>query len=197
MSLKEDNIRFFNRLAGFYDSGILKKWLSGIQKKMLKHLEIKKNSRILDAGCGTGNLLILLSKLDKNLNLKGIDISKEMLKTAGKKLKNKAKLKLMSAEELSYKGKFDFIFSTEAFHHYYNQEKAMQNFSRALKKHGKLVIVDVYFGKILNFIFERIEPGVNKINSKKDFYDLFKKSKFKNIGQRRIGLFAVMTMGEK
>ena len=57
-----------------------------------------------------------------------------MLEIAKKKLGNKAKLNLIPIEKINYKTKFDYIFSTEAFHHYEDQKKAMKNFYFALKK---------------------------------------------------------------
>lgn len=189
------NKRFFDFASRYYDSGLMRKLLNGILEKMLREVKIKNNSEVLDAGCGTGNLLALLEK-NKTLRLEGIDISKKMLDIARKKLK-RAELKLISAENITYKNKFKYIFSTEAFHHYYNQEKAMKNFYSALKNKGKLVIVDLDFGRILNFIFHLIEPGNSRMNSAKDFYEIFKKYKFRNIKQKRIKLFVISTIGEK
>ncbi len=193
----ETNKKFFDKVADFYDSGILHSWLHKILKKSLKNIVINNNSIVLDAGCGTGNLLFLLEQENKNLSLYGIDISPEMLKIAKRKLGKKAKLKLMQVESLNYKEKFGYIFSSEAFHHYSNQEKAMNNFHNSLKKNGKLIVVDLNFGKVLNWIFHKIEPGNSRMNSAEDFRRLFKDSKFKDINQKKIGLFVIMTTGEK
>src|SRR3989344_2335204 len=56
-----------------------------------------------------------------------------MIKIAKKKLK-KPKLKISSAERLNFKSNyFDYIFSIDAFHHFYNKEKAMKSFYRVLR----------------------------------------------------------------
>ena len=130
--LEQKNKKFFNKIAKYYDRGIFKAWNRKTEKKTIEIANIKKNSRILDAGCGTGNLLMLLQK--KNLKLYGIDISEEMLKIARKKLENKAKLKLIALENIKFRNNyFDYIFSVDAFHHYSNYDLVMENFRRDRK----------------------------------------------------------------
>ncbi len=194
--LLEKNKKFFDRIAKHYDNRIFLKYLANSQIKMLDFIKIKKNSKILDAGCGTGNLLEILEKQNEKYRLYGIDISKEMLKLAGKKLK-KTKLKLQPAETLDFKESFDYIFSTEAFHHYADYNKVMKNFHKALRKNGKLSVLDFDFGFLLNKIFHLIEPGNNKMHSALEFKKLFKQNGFKNIMQKRINLLLLLTIGEK
>ena len=66
-----------------------------------------------------------------------------------------------------------------------------------MKKEGKLIIVDLDFGVFLNKIFHIIEPGNSGMNSVEDFRRLLKKHKFRNIHIKRIGLFAILAIGEK
>ncbi len=195
MDILKKNEWFFNAIANFYDAtiGI---WLYKIQIKAIKFTNPKENSKILDVGCGTGGLLEILNSKGK-FELYGIDISEKMLNIAQKKLGKGTHLKIIQAENLNYRRKFDYIFSTESFHHFTNQEKAIQNMFNALKKKGKLVIVDLDFGKIFNYVFHMIEPGNSKMNSKRDLEKLFKQHNLKNITQKRIGSFAIFTRGEK
>ncbi len=190
------NKKFFNSIAKYYD-GSFRGWFTKVLIKALKNVNIKENSRILDVGCGTANLLKLLEDMDKNLDLYGIDISEEMLKIANKKLKN-SKLKLQSAEEIDFRSNyFDYVFSTEAFHHYADHNKAMKNFHRILKERGTLIIIDLDFGLILNKIFHKIEPGNTKTHSPEEFRKLFESSGFREIKQKRINLFFILTIGKK
>ncbi len=196
-NLEQRNKEFFNKIAGHYDKGIFKKLLLNPIKKTVESVSIKKNSAVLDAGCGTGNLLKILEDENKNLKLYGLDISKEMLKIARKKLKL-AKLKLESAEKISFrKNYFDYVFSIDAFHHYYNSALVMRNFYRVLKKGGYLIIADFSFGIFFNKIFSRIEPGNNGMHTASEFKELFKNYKFKDIRQKRLGLFNILTIGRK
>ena len=197
MNLKERNVEAFDKIAEFYNRGIIKKWSLVIQKNIIDSLRIKKNSKILDVGCGTGNLLSMLSEKDKSLALYGIDISTKMLKSAGMKLKGRANLKIMPIEKLGYRNKFDYIFSVDSFHHYYNQDEALNRMFFALKNGGNIVVVDIDFGTVFNWIFHNVEPGNNKIIPHLDMVRLFKARKLRKIKQKKIWYFTFMTIGEK
>jgi len=196
-NLEQKNKEFFDKIAGYYDKIIFKNFLLNLVKKAVKFVDVKKKSKILDAGCGTGNLLKILEDENKNLELYGVDISEEMLKIAKKKIEN-AKIKLEAVERLSFKENyFDYVFSVDAFHHYYNSKLVMKNFYRVLKKDCYLAVVDFSFGILLNKIFNKIEPGNNEMHTALEFKELFKKYKFKDIRQKRLGLFSILTIGKK
>lgn len=218
------NKRFFNKVASYYDF-LLKRIIKKVQKRAIEtagiqkipnrnflslqichnkppnintDLKIDKTSKgsLLDVGFGTGNLFLLLK--NTKLKLFGIDISQKMLKIAKEKLKKeniKANLKILAVENLKEKNKYDFIFCTEAFHHFSNKEKALENMKNALKKNGVLIIADINF-YFLNYLFHLIEPGNTGILSAKKFVFLFKKFNFKNIKQEKMP-FTILTRGEK
>ena len=120
-----------------------------------------------------------------------------MIKIAKNKLKN-PKFKISSAERLNFKSNyFDYVFSIDAFHHFFDKEKAMKSFYRVLKDNGKLIIVDVNFGIFLNKIFKKLEPGNNEIYSKSEMESIFLKYKLRKIEQRNVGFFTTMTKGVK
>ena len=69
---------------------------------------------------------------------------------------------------------------------------------RVLKKNGRLIIADVnFFFDIVHRIFEILEPGCVRVNSRKDFINMFKKTGFKDIKQIRSSVFGVITAGIK
>ncbi len=74
--------------------------------------KIKKNpSRILEVGCGTGYVLQELSKQFPSAQIVGIDLSKDMLSIAEKKLKDHQNIELIQGSfgpELSI-GQFDVL----------------------------------------------------------------------------------------
>ncbi len=196
-TIEQRNKSFFNKLAKYYDSSLFRSLNKKFPEKIIKLVNIKPNSKILDAGCGTGNLLYLLLKQKKNLNLIGIDISPEMLKIAKRKLKGKTKFMLMPVEKINEKNKFDYIFSVDAFHHYSSQEKAMANFYMALKKNGKLIVVDFDFSFLFNKIFHWLEPGNSRMHSAIQMKEIFRKKGFRDIKQKKIGWFSWLTIGRK
>ena len=57
------------------------RWLKVI-KKICKHYNLKKNSKILDVGCGKGFFLKDLLNYEKSYKVYGVDISKYAIKNA-------------------------------------------------------------------------------------------------------------------
>lgn len=114
--------------------------LSSVRDKMLED----NPQRILDIGCGTGNLC---GELSNNIEITGMDQSIEMLI----QVKNKypeMKLKLGNFLDEPYvKDYYDVIVSTYAFHHLnpIEKEKAVNIMLEYLNKNGKIVIADLMF----------------------------------------------------
>ena len=195
---KEVNIKYFNFWSYFYNFDPISIWLLYRQRKILNQINFKKSSSVLDVGCGPGRGLKFLYK--KGLrNLYGLDLSPLMIKKAEKVLENKAILKTTSVEKIPFNSeKFDYVINTEAFHHFPDPNKAIKEMSRVLKKNGKLVLADInYYFDFIHWLFKIIEPGYVKIYNEKEFQELFNKNKLKIIEQRRIGLFVVLTIGQK
>ncbi|MBU2503518.1 MAG: methyltransferase domain-containing protein [Nanoarchaeota archaeon] len=195
--VQEKNKRFFDRAKRFYEFPFIKIINKFIHKRDLKEVPITPNSEILDAGCGTGMFLELIHKKHSDARLYGIDVSEKMLETAKKRLGGKATLSRKSVESLSYKNRFDFIFNIDSFHHYADQRKAMINFYNALRKGGTLAIADFSLGCAGNWFFKHFEPANSRMYLKEEFRELFRKHGLKNIKQKRLGLFSLMTIGEK
>lgn len=195
--IQHENRKFFDRATRFYNFFPVEIVNRMIQRKVLKSVSIKSSSKVLDAGCGVGILLESLNDKNKHLELYGIDISKKMVDSAKKRLGKNSKIYLKSVENLGMKNRFDYIFSVDSFHHYANHEKVMENFYKALKKGGKLVVADFSFGKFMNKVFSNFEPGNSKMHLKKGFEALFSKHGFREIHQKRLGLFSILTIGKK
>jgi ubiquinone/menaquinone biosynthesis C-methylase UbiE len=122
-----------------------------------------------------------------------------MLKKARTKLPKNVTLVNADVHNLPFKDDyFDYVITTEAFHHYHNQERALSEMKRVVKKGGKVIVSDIHFFlRPIHWLFEKLEPGCVKINSKKEMRELFEKIALKNVRQSRNFIFAVMTTGEK
>lgn len=118
--------------------------------------------RILDAGCGTGNLIALLNNELKNVEIYGIDISPSMLRHVAEKVKqsvNKNQIKLFSYDVnkgLPFPSNFfDGIACIHVINYLYNPNFICREFVRSLKKDGNLVIVSfkkkLFFKKLKNY----------------------------------------------
>lgn len=201
------SIRLFNRWARYYDEGIINRWLNSVQDLVVNELKfhIGKRYRVLDIGSGTGELLIKVFYACKNIGINGvrlygIDISNEMIKVANHKFYNhkiKCKIKLAEASKLPFKNNFfDFVISTEAFHHFPEQFKALIEMKRVLKVNGKLILVDVNFF-FLSGVFCMLEPGCVKVNSFDSFRELFADAGLKLEKQERLKAFAILNVCRK
>lgn len=103
-----------------------------------------KNGIIVEIGVGTGNLTKLL--YEKDLNVVGIEPSKEMRKIAKEKLQD---VDILDGHFLSIpiNKKVDAIVSSYAFHHltYDEKKKALEYLDSKLNNNGKIVIADTMF----------------------------------------------------
>ena len=59
--------------------------LTKIKNQFIKFAQVKADEKLLDFGCGTGTLLMMLATLYPNNELQGVDIDENVLKIAQKK----------------------------------------------------------------------------------------------------------------
>ncbi|MBI2672588.1 methyltransferase domain-containing protein [Candidatus Woesearchaeota archaeon] len=197
-NLISTNRKFFDLWANTYDWFLIKPWMYYIQKKIVENLNLRDNQKILDIGCGTGDILVLISKLSR-AKLYGLDISENMLKRASRKLGKKAALKLGEVSKLPFSNNmFDYVLSTEAFHHFPDPNKALKEINKILKKNRHVLIADVnFYLSFIHKLFKWLEPGHVKIYSLDEFRNMFNDNGFKVLKQKRMGLFAILTIGKK
>lgn len=111
-------------------------------------LDVKKGDRVIDMGCGRGDLTMELAR--QGATAVGIDYSSDGIKLAKNALKyqpvniqNNVKFYEMNAKKLEFKNNsFDSIISVDVFEHLYKPELeiAMKEISRVLKPGGTLLI---------------------------------------------------------
>ncbi len=87
-----------------------------ITNSLLKVLPTAKDSKILDIGCGLGNLLISLKKYGYN-NVKGIDISTEAIEICKRLELNVEIIVDLVNYSLNCKEKYDFIIISHVLEH--------------------------------------------------------------------------------
>jgi len=190
----EQNITFFDRWAKTYDKLLFQFWMRKFYQPALK---IIAGGKILDVSCGTGEFLQELAKR-KKMKLFGTDISSQMIAKAQKKLGNLVQLKKADVHNLPFRDNyFDYVVSTESFHHYYDQPRAIAEMRRVAKRGGKVIVVDInFFLWPIHWLFEKLEPGCVKVNNWQEMKNLFQKVGLQNITQYRSFIFSVITMGE-
>ena len=146
---------------------LLRAW--HIKKTLRKvSVEMKGSAKILDAGCGFGQYSWQMQKMNKNWNIKGIDIDSEHIKEcenfftkAG--VSNKVSFQTMDLTALNDTGCYDLILSVDVMEHIKDDQKVFQNFYTALNKGGVLIIStpseDAHDKNDNSFIEEHVRNG--------------------------------------
>lgn len=144
MSEKTEDVvaREYRKLADRYDE----RWAFYVEatlRETLRRMDLQQSDRILDVACGTGTLLQMISALNQEAHLFGIDLSTEMLSVANSRLGSAAELCEGRADELPFdSGSFDTVVSTSAFHFFRQPEIALSEMLRVLQPNGRLIITD-------------------------------------------------------
>lgn len=139
---------FWNIYSYFYDLG-LKVWLPyhELLRDLLGALKIEDGDYILDAGCGTGYLILEILKSNKrDLKIEGVDASSQMLRYAKKRCSRFPNVSIKQADlnkTILYQNEyFDKIVSCNVVYSLNNPEDVFKEFYRVLKKGGILVIAN-------------------------------------------------------
>ena len=113
-------------------------------KTIFSKIEIKKNSEILEYGCGAGAFLSFF--YDKKYDLNGIDFSESLIRK-GKKYFPSIKFQCGEISKIdSFDKKFNLIFSHSVFHYFndYRYAKSLiKKMISKLKENGYICILDV------------------------------------------------------
>jgi ubiquinone/menaquinone biosynthesis C-methylase UbiE len=104
----------------------------------------KKGLKILDVGCGTGELSLLFVEMGHEVT--GIDISRKMLEIAKAKAETcgaNITFEEGDAENPPFeKSSFDIVFSRHLLWTLPNPKTAIENWKRVLRQNGRVVIID-------------------------------------------------------
>ncbi len=101
---------------------------------VLDLLDPKPLERILDLGCGDGALTEKIQKMGAHVH--GVDSSTSMIEAArGRGLS----AEVLSGDRLTFKHKFDAVFSNAALHWMLNADAVIEGVSTALKDGGRFI----------------------------------------------------------
>jgi ubiquinone/menaquinone biosynthesis C-methylase UbiE len=198
----------FNRLTPFFDSFL--KWAAKeetFKPELVKQARIQKNSRVLDLGCGTATLTILIKKSQPEAEVTGIDIDPTVLEIAKEKAARAGvniALDLGTAFKLPYQDNyFDQVVSSLMFHHLTRENKirTLKEVLRVLKPNSQLHIADL--GKPQNALMRlpsafmgHLEESLDNVNGL--FPKIFKIAGFEDIEEtaRIMMMFGTISLYE-
>lgn len=118
--------------------------------KVLRYCkDLNKNLRIIDLGCGQGDVSHQL-KLIGFKNLVGIEISPKLLRYGKAKYPNEFQLVATDGLQVPFKNNsFDIVISVAVIEHVLDQSKYIQEISRIVRPQGYVILVtDCYFYRI-------------------------------------------------
>lgn len=106
--------------------------------KAMNEIMVKKHTKVLDLGCGPGQLINELSRKFNNLDIMGIDFSEKMLEVSKSRNPLASHMKLDVAELYKLKEKFNIIICTHSLPYYKEPNKVMSELSKLLKDDGRI-----------------------------------------------------------
>lgn len=139
----QEVLEYWNKdqVESMYDKNLLKLEIGLIKKRL------KKNSKILDAGCGEGEGTLEYSKIP-GVKVHAVDFSETRLKKAAKRLSKYSNVTLKKVDFLgkySLDRDYDTIISQRFLINLMGwklQQKVLLDFKSMLKKGGKLILLE-------------------------------------------------------
>lgn len=146
MSVPAESI-FFDLWSATYDRpGLQQATYRPIHNAVLGRLDGLEPQRILDLGCGTGQLTERLSMMFPDASVVGVDLSNGMIERAAERLTDDDMSDFVraDAQHLPLVGQsFDVVTCTESFHWYADQEAAAAELARLVTPGGRVVIASI------------------------------------------------------
>lgn len=209
---QEEIVKMFDSIADRYDLvnrvltfGIDKKWREKVVEIAINELK-KDDLKILDVACGTGDMIEIWKKKKKDINIYGLDPSKEMLKKAKEKFLDVTFFNSF-ATDIPFDDNFlDAISISFGIRNVLEIRKAIKEFNRVLKKDGIVLVlefvkaqnpntfrkwIDYYSHKLLPKIggvlsknrqaYEYLPNSIENFFTKNELISLFKEENFKII----------------
>jgi methionine biosynthesis protein MetW len=100
--------------------------------------KIVEGSKVLDVGCGAGNLGLGLK--EKRCQAWGMDISEESVRKSRRKISNVFRVDLEEADKWPFTQKFDYVVLADILEHLRNPEKVLKLAKKHLKSNGRIVV---------------------------------------------------------
>nr|WP_205668618.1 class I SAM-dependent methyltransferase [Ammoniphilus sp. CFH 90114] len=112
-------------------------FVSELGKGVVDLLHPKENERVLDLGCGTGDLSNEIAK--RGASVVGIDMSPSMIEKAKTKYPE-IEFYVRDAQNFSMEGRFDAVFSNAALHWMKNASQVVECVWNVLNNGGRFVV---------------------------------------------------------
>lgn len=124
--------------------------------ELLLNAGIKNASSFLDAGCGGGNVTMLVTKLtDKKCKITGIDFDDSILKLAKEDAERESLYNIQylhkNIYEIDFENEFDFVYTRFLLSHLKEPLEAIKKMKNAAKPGGKIIAEDIQLSKQFSY----------------------------------------------
>lgn len=167
----------WNKLAKKYDRLWVQKYsLNPTREQVMKRLDRVMPDKLIDIGCGTGQLLYQISKRHPGIELTGIDKAHEMIRACrDKKIPGRFICGDIGEMEATI-GKFDMAVCCHSFPYYNNKSNIIETIHGMLNETGRAIFVqacqNTLYDQIALWLVERTAEKAEYL-SKDEFCRLF------------------------
>ena len=165
-------------LTPFYD--FIQKYIVGdvrYKARLIEQADVQPGQHVLDLGCGTGTLAIMVKQAQPSAEVFGLDADPDMLKVAKYKssqLRAPVKFDVGFTNKLPHPdASFDRVLSSIMIHHLKTPDKELtaREVFRVLKPGGQLHIIDfgkpsTWYGKMLGPLLHKFEEANDNIDGR-------------------------------
>lgn len=138
----------WEKLADKYNNLWVQKYSLGPTRREVSKIIVpllKENPELkwLDIGCGTGQLISIISKDFPDINYLGMDVAKNMVENASKATTGKnIRFVVTPIEEFNTDEKYDIITCMHAFPYFPDKPGVIRKFASLLSDNGQIIIVN-------------------------------------------------------
>ncbi|MCQ2008408.1 MAG: class I SAM-dependent methyltransferase [Sporolactobacillus sp.] len=158
----------------------------GLTEAIIEQLSIRKNSSLLDVGCGTGATTVFIAE-KLHADVTGIDLHPGMVKRAKARAAvstSAPKIVLASAEQLPFESNyFDYLLS-ESVTAFTDVSLSVPEYYRVLKPEGQLAAIEMTVEKQPNEQDKRLIEsvyGVSDVRTENEWLSIWKSAGFINL----------------
>jgi ubiquinone/menaquinone biosynthesis C-methylase UbiE len=187
----------YDKQAGSYDR-TWRRYITRTLEFLKASISFNSSDQILDLGCGTGELELLVLKERPEQTVVGVDISEKMLELARQKCSgypNVGFVKVDAAALPFPDQSFDLIVSANSFHYFNQPEKCLAEVRRVIVPTGSVVVLDwckdYLICRCFDFVLKRFERGYGSCYTQLELARLLDSTGFAVKSMRRLKLGAI------